>query len=44
MKAKKRSISKFQLICSIQESIKGPTFFAQKYWEHIEKGGDPDVF
>ena len=41
---KKKSISKFQLVYSIQESVKGPTYFAQKYWEHIEKGEDPDAF
>ena len=36
--------AKTTLILDIQERISGPSFFAFKYWDHIKKGGDPNVF
>lgn len=44
MKIENEDIFKSKLVYSIRESIKGPSFFAEEYWDHIKKGGDPDVF
>jgi len=44
MREKKDNNSNNILVNSIKESIKGPSYFAEIYWEHIEEGGNPDEF